>query len=88
LDKNKNLKMGCLPLNPLFQHSLAQTGFLHGTGYYSRVAPGRAIIPWPRPELHGQEFSGRQFRNIMAIAAYSRQVAPGRANIPIVSEAN
>jgi hypothetical protein len=24
---------------PLFQHSLAQTGFSHGTGYYSDVAP-------------------------------------------------
>ena len=23
--------------------SLAQTGFLYGTGYYSRVAPGRAL---------------------------------------------
>ncbi len=27
---------------PAFHYSLAQTGFSHGTGYYSDVAPGRA----------------------------------------------
>jgi hypothetical protein len=33
--------------------------------------------------LAGPEFSGYRFQNITATAAYSRQVAPGQANIPI-----
>jgi hypothetical protein len=38
--------------------------------------------------LAGLEFSGCRFQNITATEAYSRQVAPGQANIPIVREAN
>jgi hypothetical protein len=38
--------------------------------------------------LAGPEFSGYRFQNITATAAFSREVAPGQANIPIVSEAN
>jgi len=34
--------------------------------------------------LPGPEFSGCLFQNITATTAYSRQVAPGQANIPIV----
>jgi len=44
----------------------------------------RARAGW----LAGPEFSGCRFQNITATAAYSRQVAPGQASIPIVSGAN
>jgi len=44
-DKKAKIRLNPLfqhSIIPLFQYSLAQTGFSHGTGYYSDVAPGRA----------------------------------------------
>ncbi len=50
---------------PVFQHSLAQTGFSRGTGYYSDVAPGRANCE--RSEL---SFMGGRWATLFGSYAY------------------